>query len=94
MNKFKLLESESILDDDYPVNWDYIYIADNKIVRSDIKGTVLDLKKYLKVKEIRRYKMLEKDRESACIGDIVAPAVCIECINFKGIQCQYCEIPE
>lgn len=39
----KLDERE--LPDDYPVYWDYMYVADGKVIRSDIQGTVRDLKR-------------------------------------------------
>jgi len=48
-----ILESEHILEDDYPVYWGYLYLADGKIVRSDVKGTVLDLKRACRALEIR-----------------------------------------
>jgi hypothetical protein len=35
---------EDVLPDDYPVNWDYLYVADGKVIRSDIRGTIADLK--------------------------------------------------
>jgi len=38
---------ERVLDNDYPVYWDYIYVADGKVIRSDIQGTVRDLKRDL-----------------------------------------------
>lgn len=38
---------EKMLADDYPVYWDYLYVADGKVVRSDIKGTVADLRRDL-----------------------------------------------
>jgi hypothetical protein len=67
MNTFPLLESETILEDDYPVFWDYSYIADMKIIRSDIQGTVFDLKQDLNAKEIRRCDIF--GREGARLGD-------------------------
>jgi hypothetical protein len=45
---------EPILDDDYPVHFDYLYVADGKVIRSDIRGTVLQLKRITKSYEIRR----------------------------------------
>lgn len=44
-----LMEGEIPLPDDYPVNWDYLYVAERedgtfKVVRSDVKGTVKELK--------------------------------------------------
>lgn len=35
------------LNDDYPVYYDYMYMADDTPVRSDIQGTVRDLKRDL-----------------------------------------------
>jgi hypothetical protein len=46
MNTDKLSENE--LSDDYPVYWDYLYVCDGKVIRSDIKGTVADLKRDLR----------------------------------------------
>jgi hypothetical protein len=46
-----------VLDDDYPVYYGYAYVADGKVVSSDIKGTVRDLKRDLKATEIRRCDM-------------------------------------
>lgn len=44
-----LMEGENVLPDDYIVNWDYLYVAEqkdgsHKVIRSDIKGTIEDLK--------------------------------------------------
>jgi len=44
---------EPVLDDDYPVHADYWYVADGKPVRSDVFGTVRDLKRDLGANEIR-----------------------------------------
>lgn len=38
---------EDILDDDFKVHWDYLYVADGKVIRSDIRGTVADLRRDL-----------------------------------------------
>lgn len=47
---------ERILEDDYPIYGDFIYIADGKPYRSDYHGiTVRDLKRREGFKEIRRY---------------------------------------
>ena len=46
-----IVEGEEILENSYPVYWDYFYVIDDnggKVVRSDIKGTILDLKKDLR----------------------------------------------
>lgn len=45
---------EPILPDDYPVYWDYLYVADERVIRSDIRGTIADLKRDIGAKEIRR----------------------------------------
>lgn len=39
---------ESELQNDHPVYWDYLYVADGKVIRSDVKGTIKDLKRDLK----------------------------------------------
>lgn len=52
---FKLTESETILEDDCNVFPLYTYIADGKLIRSDIRGEVWQLKRLLGAKEIRRY---------------------------------------
>lgn len=44
---------ERVLPDDYPTYPGYCYVADGKVVISDIKGTVQRLKLYLKANEIR-----------------------------------------
>ena len=36
--------NEHPVDDDYAVYWDYYYVADGKVIRSDIKGTAADLR--------------------------------------------------
>lgn len=41
-----------ILPDDYPVYGDYLYFADDKLIRSDIFGDVSDLKRDLKIQNI------------------------------------------
>ena len=58
--------NEPILSDDYRVYGDYLYVADGKVVRSDVFGTVRDLKRDLKALEIRRCDMAGRgffDRE-------------------------------
>ncbi|HXS04852.1 MAG TPA: hypothetical protein VN731_10275 [Rhodanobacter sp.] len=39
--------NERELDDDYPVYFDYLYVADGKIVRSDVQGSVATLRRDL-----------------------------------------------
>jgi hypothetical protein len=47
--------SENVLDDDYPVHWDYAYLGDGKPRLSPLGGgaTVRDLKREWKCSEIR-----------------------------------------
>lgn len=40
--------NETELENDYPVYWDYLYVCDGKVVKSDIQGTVADLKRDLR----------------------------------------------
>ncbi len=42
-----VLESEHVLKDDYPVNYDYWYLVDGRCERSDVRGTVRDLRRSL-----------------------------------------------
>lgn len=42
-----ILPSETILENDYPVQWDYIYIVEGKVFRSDVQGNVITLKRDL-----------------------------------------------
>ena len=44
--------NERILEDDYPVHPGYLYVADGRVVSSNISGTVRNLKQYLKAIEI------------------------------------------
>lgn len=48
---------EPILEDTYPVYWTYFYVVDGEVIQSDIQGTVLDLKRELGAKEIKRCDM-------------------------------------
>lgn len=54
---------EPILDDDYPVYFDYCYIADGKIILSNVRGTVKDLKRDIKATEIRRYDIFGRNEQ-------------------------------
>ena len=47
-------ESETILEDDYPVNAGYLYLADGEVVSSPVQGTVARLKAALGATVIRR----------------------------------------
>jgi len=47
--------NEDILEDDYPVYGDYLYVADGKVYRSDWHGvTVAELRRREGFKEVRR----------------------------------------
>lgn len=46
MDAIKL--EERILPDDYPVFCDYLYVVNNKVIRSDVQGTIRDLKRDLR----------------------------------------------
>jgi hypothetical protein len=45
---------EPILPDDYPVYAGYAYVADGKVISSDVEGSVARLKRAVKATEIRR----------------------------------------
>ena len=53
--------NERVLEDDYPVYWDYLYVCDGKVIKSDIQGTVKDLKK-----DLRSYYKLEAKEITTC----------------------------
>jgi hypothetical protein len=67
-----ILESETIMDDNTPVYYGYIYIADGVIVRNYniFEGTIKDLKKELNAKEIRRCELFAPERSNSKIGDM------------------------
>ena len=72
MKTFKLLPAETVLEDDYPVHGDYVYIIDNVFARCPIiEGTVADLKRATGAKEIRRCEIFAHD--DARLGDKVEP---------------------
>ena len=51
-----IMPNETILEDSHPVNWDFLYVVDDsggKVVRSDVKGTVLTLKADLRKRGYR-----------------------------------------
>ena len=52
-----IMDGERVLDDAHPVHGDYLYVADGKVVRSDVFGTVRDLKRDLGAEEIRNCAM-------------------------------------
>lgn len=47
-------DDEPLLEDNYPVFADYWYLADGKPIRSPVQGFVRDLKRAIRVTEIRR----------------------------------------
>ena len=53
--------SETELENDYPVYWDYLYVCDGKVVKSDIQGTVADLKR-----DLRSHRKLEAKVITTC----------------------------
>lgn len=54
-DKLTPFDSETVLDDSYPVFCDYLYIVDGRLTRSDVQGTVRDLRRDLKASEVRRF---------------------------------------
>lgn len=47
--------NEPVLEDDYPIYADYLYVADGKVVRSNLHGvTAREFKRREGVKELRR----------------------------------------
>jgi hypothetical protein len=53
--------NESLLPDDYPVYGDYLYVCDGQVIRSDVFGTVADLKR-----DLRSYYKLEAKEITSC----------------------------
>lgn len=53
--------TEPILSDDYPVFPTYCYVADGRVIRSMIEGTVRELKVDISAKEIRRCDLGARD---------------------------------
>jgi hypothetical protein len=47
-------DNEPVLQDDYPVYCDYFYVADGKVIRSPVEGTVHHLKRALGAFVIQR----------------------------------------
>jgi len=68
--KHLLLSCETVIPDDYPVYYDYVYIGDMKFIRNDVlmRGTVRDLKRELNLKEIRKCDMFGHGN-NARLGD-------------------------
>lgn len=47
-NEKEVVLNEKELENDYPVYWDKLYVCDGKVIRSDIQGTIADLKRDLR----------------------------------------------
>lgn len=50
-NRNGLLDSERILEDNYPVYWDYLYVIDDDggyVIQSEVQGNILQLKRNLR----------------------------------------------
>lgn len=64
--------NEPILEDDYPIYADYLYVADGKVVRSDWHGiTARRFKHYLGATELRRCDIYgRKARAEAAASDL------------------------
>lgn len=56
-----IVANEKVLDDDYPVYWDYLYVADGKVIVSEFRGTVRKLKQHTGAKEIRNCNMVGRN---------------------------------
>ncbi len=67
--KHTLLDDETVLPDDYPMHFDYVYIVDNVFKKSWDSCTVLQYKEAYGVKEIRRCNLF--GHEGARLGDTV-----------------------
>lgn len=67
--EFNLLPSETVLPDDYPINFGYVYIMDSVFTRSDVQVSVAEYKRKFNVKEIRRCDLFGHD--GAKLGDRV-----------------------
>jgi len=53
--------NEPILPDDYPVYASYCYVADGRVVRSMVSGSVRDLKRDIPAEEIRSCDLSGRD---------------------------------
>lgn len=65
----KLLKTENVLSDDYPIFASGIYIFDLVVTRSPMYGYVRDVKKQLGVEEVRRLAVEAIERKGVKIGD-------------------------
>jgi hypothetical protein len=57
-----ILEGETVLADDYPVYFGYAYLCDGVPTCSEVSGTVFDLKRATRSKEVRKCRFLERVR--------------------------------
>jgi hypothetical protein len=73
---YKIDLNEKVLEDSYPVYFGYLYVCDGVIVRSDIQGTILDLKR-----DLRKQKQLEANEILSC--DIIGRRQILELQNNK-----------
>ena len=65
---------ERILEDDYPIYGDYIYLADGQVYRSDFHDvTVAELKRRAGFKEIRRCNWRRFNGTNAQTKDLARP---------------------
>jgi hypothetical protein len=52
---------ERVLEDKYPVYYGYCYVADGRVISSDVSGTVADLRRNLQAREIKSCDMNGRD---------------------------------
>lgn len=57
----KIFANEEVLPDDYPVYPGYCYVADGRVIRSMIAGSVRALKADIPATEIRRCNIAARD---------------------------------
>lgn len=67
--KHKILPSETVLPDDYPLHAGYVYIMDGLFKRALISMTCVSYKSEFQIKEIRRCELFKHD--GARLGDAV-----------------------
>lgn len=68
--EYKLLKSETVLEDNYPIHKGYVYIVDGVLTKSPAEGTVLDWKEIGKVEEVRKCNLFS--HQFAKLGDKVS----------------------
>lgn len=69
MTTHKLQDSETVLSDDYPMYWGYVYIIDGVFSECTWEATVEQYKLRFKAKEIRRCNL--HSHPGAKLGDSV-----------------------